>query len=369
MKKRLISVTGPTQLIFAVAAIKTRSTLDEAKNYIIIHNSAGNKSLKAETLNTIYKMLNVWNWANIVEINDIFFKMQKFVINKKNLYAVKELLKFKNLKKEVEDIKKELKERIGSDKFDEIYLCKWNSYQEWTLKSIYPEAKKIFYEGGIGTYINNKRYKLALKKIIKKILYKLFGIDDIFCASFKKKEFNEGYLLRPDLCPKDLRKIIYDLHKNKVEAIKSAISDIRNSLGLYNLYIDEHKPVILLVESALHRIGFSFDKEIEIYHKSLTNIKNRTSETKVLLKPHPRNDRYHIELLKKKLMISEIDNRLSHLPIEIIPSCQNIKTIISHISTSVFTLKEIYDIDSVLTVEDSSQFSAIKDFLNNNTIN
>lgn len=192
------------------------------------------------------------------------------------------------------------------------------------LKKYYPNAKFIFYEEGLLSYLK-PIFDIKLKKIITKNL--------CFYNNFNK---NLNYLIE-----NGFGIFKKNIHFIKEEIFNNSISDIKKLLNISfnNLNLNQSKNVLFIPQYYNNNNKYLFAQKVQQYLKIINQLLNNGYT--VLIKDHPKDKNFSLEKylkigLKGNPNIIYLNN-INKFPVELFINDLNIDFVFSVYSTTLFS--------------------------------
>ncbi|EGJ34995.1 MULTISPECIES: polysialyltransferase family glycosyltransferase [Moorena] len=364
--KRIITCQGSIQLVTALSVLSYREKEQKDLNikyedYLVIYHlysPPGQIDEFAAFIKTIAEL--VGEWHKIVYITP------------EQLSDIESRLDYSSPSK----IFRMVHEMVGTNRADEIYLCRNWMFGNKLLINIYKSAQKICYGDSIGFYfsVNSKALfpetqenKPNLINYIqaryKSLLNKVKTILKIKTSLKPRLKFDIGYFVLPDVFGESPPMKTVTL--NKVWLLET----FQKLRGLVNPeYILQFRkniaesPVSILLTSNLSEAGrMSLENEIAAYREFLI-CEGIEPNTVLVLKPHPRDDNVKLQKLEyalsylfdKIIVLSEPD--LFFLPFEVffseaflpLDSSRNNQPRVFAVSTACLSLKLLFNVPSIV---------------------
>lgn len=298
---RVICVQGTIQLAVAINALLLRENSLKTRdhkfvNILIVYGLFVPKNQEPLFFSVIQKMASsLLIWERIIYLDSDIISRLNRIITEKGLF----------------DFKKQFKAIIGVDECDEIYLGR-----EWQLGNLlmmtyFSDAYKICYGDGIGlyfgeTYFSGNGKVSRLGKLVKSVkerlalAYRHPQRKPLF-KKYTRKTFDYGYLVFPnisgDLPSFKYERVPTDFLKRTIDAFSNHFSfEILSAVN----WMDSNVSILLTTNfSEANRT--SLDNELRLYNDFLGSGKS-CEKNLLVIKPHPRDDRTKIELIKESFI-------------------------------------------------------------------
>ncbi|MFK7833708.1 MAG: polysialyltransferase family glycosyltransferase [Winogradskyella sp.] len=322
MKSRLFIVSGPSQLLFLSAALLKNKELEteDFKDVILFKGKDIDSHKRSINLQIAHK---VWNWHNILWLKEI------------NFY---------NNSSQKKSVKKQF------DSVDEIWVCMPYGLEELSLSVLFPSAKIVYFDDGLGSYAIPNTLKGYLKKpsFLKKKFSLYFkrttqALKDVFKdKTFKMPSFSyyQRYMLFSEFSKNEVlpsKRVIVDWYYLKIQLVKCKV-DINTHLQLKN------KKTCLILGQYFSLFGYiNRTQELQHYIKLCKNLESRGYA--IIWKEHPKNSKPFYKDLKEE--ISSIQNLNDYyddaIPIELIVSNLDVQLYLAATSTSLVILDKVFN--------------------------
>jgi hypothetical protein len=350
MKSRICIAPSPWQLIMLSAALQQAAfncpNREATKNYLVIQGFGLTDTLE----NSILKTANhLGNWEQIVQIDE--FNDRANLVS--NYWNFGKLLK-------------EIAERIGTERADEIWVSKLKGLTQRLIFEAYPGAKIFLYEDGLGTYNSSLYDTYSWKTMVcqPKVFLKLakkYLIDEFspygrtyngFClSSFHMRRLSGSYLYLAKYIKNQkffLQKPQFLIADNiLISKIESCASLVENDSVFNKNNFSSGDRWVLLLGQCFALSGFmDVEQEFSVYSQIVSLLLARGY--KVFWKEHPRIDRPFFPKLEANYASSNLKNlsTYSTLPIEVFVTQLNIRACVAASSSSLFYLPRIHHIES-----------------------
>ncbi len=366
---RLIVATGPWQIILAASALRQETIeLDTiSMDYLILcgHN------LSNEFKQTMMSIaISVWNWQGIIWTEDL-------------LYSNLPILNSDNFLK----ISQTLKKRIPAINYDEIWLCHLAQNTAKFILETYQKAAIILYEDGLHSYVSyehidlldthNLITKKELKLLLKRfILRQAKPYDIINKRGLCQRHLNRlkrvhlsllNYLPVPEYMNQAVIK------KIQAESLITSVKAIQRNIKLNNI-LNSRKSldnnVLVLGQCFSKWEIISWQEEFKLYKNICSTLIHNNLVP--LWKEHPRvNKPFYDSLVNELPSVKKIDLNFHYSwPIEIFLDQLDIKACVAATSTSLFYLKEIFEIPTYTFAHElpnlsNQEFSSMADIVIN----
>jgi hypothetical protein len=327
--KRVIGCFGSSQLITALSVLKCREQEQqhlnyEYKNYLIIYDLLSPKGQIDGFAALVQQMAELaCPWEAIAYLKPEQLENLKY---KLNFSKPTEIFSF-------------IHQLVGTDSADEVYLCRnWTTGDELITNS-YPDAERICYGDGLGVYLPESYFlnRLAARpakqdaegiygalqsrcKEVKEYLKGILGLRTIL----KPLEFDQGYFFLPNALGEAPPMKTVAIDKRVALKVMEHMRDLLQGDFIEALRgLTAHRPtVILLTANHAEQGRMTVENEILAY-KEFLKAQNFSSESVLLIKPHPRDGASKIQQLKSELqeLFSEIvlltEANLFFIPFEV----------------------------------------------------
>lgn len=324
---RLFVVGGVSQLYFLVASLeseKERIGSITTTDYLVLTGVQLTDKRRIITENVARK---VWNWTKIIWKEEF----EKDLISNQILKNKKILVN--------------IREEIGLNSVDELWLCVPFGKTEKIFYYAFPDAKIVYSEEGLGGYIQNNDLKSLLKhpSIFKKkckIFFNRFVLNHYLNKKtnfnlWPLKSFEKSYFLFPELLTSKSKS------RSCFKIKKTHFFEVLDKLKTNDISLQEgHKCLIL--GQCFHKFGMlTWEEEKKLYENTCKQILGQGIN--VYWKEHPKNN-------KPFFASFQLDERLKNLndffdfemPVEIIANDLDFDFFVSATSTSLIIFQEYY---------------------------
>ena len=320
MKNRLFIGKGTSQLLFLAASLNKNKKIDRGNYRDILIFKGVNYELNLK----FYKKLisSIWTWHNLLFLDP----------EDENDYT--------------DQIKKISKEY---SQLNEIWVCMPFNRLEEELLCLYPSAKIVQYDDGLGSYVlpNTFFEYLAKPSLLNKHLRLYF--KRLF--NFFKKCLKLNFDAFPELGYKKKYRLFSNFHQKFNLYKKDIIVDwiyLKEEILRFDLKVKKisksDKKTCLVLGQYFSLYGY-LDRQEELNHylRLCKFIENQGYY--IFWKEHPRNHNPFYNEIKQSIKSFE---NLSHsdgrdIPIELIASQLNIDLFVSVTSTSLITLNKLFN--------------------------
>jgi hypothetical protein len=329
--KRIVTCQGSIQLVAALSVIAYRDAQEhtsDTENHLVIYElNAPAEQLEhfVTLIQTMATSLSAWTSITYLSAAQLAaLKQQLFTMAPTRLFNT-------------------LYEWIGTDRVDEIYLCRNWQFSNQLLINAYQAAQKICYGDGIGIYFPGNsaaffatptaatlpwaerisRTLIATSKQIFRDSLSLLQTHLRVGTVLKTIDFDQGYFVLPDAM--ELPPMPYQRMGND-----HTLQIIKVLTGLVNLdfvtqlqaEIGDAPIAVLLTANLSESERLSPADELQAYTEFLQAAQLPT-QTVLVIKPHPRDDLQKIRQLQAQLspyfqkVLTLTEPELFYLPFEI----------------------------------------------------
>jgi hypothetical protein len=357
IKTRFAFVNGIWQLCMVVAALKQEQVNNPQQKYqdflIVYTRSKGSFSNPELTQFVINASSQFWDWHGVAEIDWMPNEWSpEFKKNKQR--TVQPLLEQFHIN------------NISAIK--EIWLSQIHFLHQRLFADIFYKSKLVLYEDGLHTYSNTPylinfpqvNFKQPISNIIE---YKKF-IRNYIQGNFNwiNQGIKKEHLRRVKKFYSVLgRKIAIPVPINMVptelvdkQLLKTLFSELYNRLGCnldLKLHSNNQKKIALFLGSNFSHIPtFPRELEIAVFTETIHSLQN---EYLIFWKEHPRCQKPLFNDIKIKFQPGTIIylSEEKNIPVEILISHQKIDLCCSTLSSSLFYLNDIYNINTITCVK------------------
>jgi hypothetical protein len=364
--KRVVTCQGGIQLVAALAALHTRETEQqrsdvEYEDYLVIYDLYAPDSQLPQFTNAVQRMARALrDWKSIV----YFSKEQMVELDQQLTFATKA------------QVYQHIRDLVGVDKADEIYLCRNWQFGNSLMLNVYRDAWKVCYGDSIGIYFSEAYFspaaatngrpplKAAVRQQLSRIKHSLRNrltgdqtpsrdivLDEI--------EFDIGYFLLPEILhetpPMETRLVNKATTAEIFRRLARAL-DPEQILAQYG-YLADVSAVILMTSNFSEASRMSSENELVAYREFLERLK-LPRESTLIIKPHPRDGEEKIRELGRRLsdmfanVVLLMDQNLFFTPFEVfliqifLGSPRNLEIIT--FSTACLSLPILFDIRPII---------------------
>jgi hypothetical protein len=320
--KRLVACFGSIQLLTALSVLSCREQEQQGlnyqyENYLVItplFTPEGQNEEFASFIENMAKSIGIWQKIVYVPLEQV------------NLIAKK--LKYLGLP----GVSNSVREQLGIQHPDEIYLARGWGLENRILMNIYESAEKICYGDGIGIYFSPSVFHAAQKSADRSPIGKslVSKVQKFFRQSaLPEKDFDIGYFSLPsafgEVPPMKTVIVNKGIYLQSFQNLKRKLSDLidLNYINDIRQKIQNTSTSILLTSNFSEAAGrMSLESEIAAYREFLES-QGIPQKSILLIKPHPRDSKHKILQLKSALsdLYSDIlilaEDFLFYLPFEV----------------------------------------------------
>lgn len=362
--KRLIHATGTWQIIMAASALRQEAALSDrvSKDYLVLSAPRLFDEIKQIMLQIASA---VWSWQAIIWAEDL---LDNNLPNFDRINFPSHLQAFR--------------ERVAVKKFDELWVCKLPAKAEKIIVETYASASIVIYEDGLQSYVPYDNWSLFERQTL---------------SDPKKLKTNLAHRVKGKLggdfrCINHYRCICLN-HINRISKVyfflgrhipvpiyfKARLKQIENQFILQNLEAIYNSSKMqfaqILEQQAQSKNLFlvlgqcfsewkllSWEEELEIYSKIFSILTEHNFT--LLWKEHPRMTQpFYKELTSRYSAINPLELNLHFSwPIELFVKPLNLVGCVSITSTSLFYLKDLFDIPTYTFATDKLESFINPDF-------
>jgi hypothetical protein len=362
---RLVLATGPWQTIMAASAIRqsTSALKQTPKDYLVL---SGYK-LSDETKQTMMSIAPlVWNWEAIIWAEDVLH-LDFPSFNQENFPSYLQAFK----------------QRVPVDKVAEIWGCKLQDAAEKIMAEAYPSAKIVIYEDGLHSYIDYEDWELFDLKVLtnyQDFKYKFkqrvkeqlgyFDCINKYCICRKHIDrISQVYLALTKTLPvpnylkkrRNVRQLEKDFVLETLSAIATKSETVQQAISQQN----PQKNKVLVLGQCFSLWGlFTWEEELSIYSKIISLLLEYNFTP--IWKEHPRMTQpFYQQLVNKHSSLQTLELNLHYsYPIELFVKELNLIGCVSLTSTSLFYLKDLFEIPTYTLAKELSDRCLEKNVLN-----
>jgi hypothetical protein len=333
MKRRLLTVQGPLQYITGYIAYRHENPPSpDVEDFLLLYDFFCAPEIEEEIADSIRALSASSPWSHIIFIDS---------------HEMKRLMR-----RRYADSIKAIQARIGSDHFDEVYVCRdYLGHGSPLLLNSYPAAKKVAYGDSFGLVGQREAIEQTNAPPAMRTRLRNFA-RQLILGEPAKVDFDVAILPLPiDVSGRYFSNI--DLIVPTKNHVRACVEQIYAHLPDLQLYCkklveagtsgDRH----LYLLSNLSASGLTTaSSELNLYTEVIQNCS--PSGATIYLKPHPRSTfevlNQLVDRLKDDYKVILVDDpRFSRIPIELwvelIQHCE----VIAMYSTSAINLKYLYD--------------------------
>jgi|GEM_PF-5359867 len=306
--KRVVTCQGTIQLVTALSVLNYREKEQRKlkysyENYLAIYDLYAPSGQLDAFVATIEKMARqMLCWKNIVYITP---EQIKAIAGKLNSTGSSKIFRL-------------VRDLVGVDTADEIYLCRNWQFGHQLLINTYQSAQKICYGDSIGLYFSSTSTAFypvlapdlkqpefdllaSLKNKVKPWIHFIKEKANLK-TMLKTLEFDIGYFVLPDVLGElpPMETVTLD-RQELLEVLKPLIALVDpTDIANFTATVADRSIFILLTSNFSEAGRMSLENEIFAYRQFLMS-ENRDSNPVLLIKPHPRDSKLKIEKLKDNL--------------------------------------------------------------------
>lgn len=307
--RRIVTCQGGIQLVAALAALGTRETEQktsgahyEYEDFLVIYDLLAPPEQLEDFARVVKKMaMAVHEWRTIV------------YITKDQMDDIEAAF----ISSSTDNVLDRIQELVGAGMADEIFLCRNWQFGNRLMINAYRSAQKICYGDSIGIYFSEAYFLPAVAndgKTSKSLREKLrclkisvkarIALPQVFHrkTTLRELNFDIGYFLLPDILgqapPMTTRlvkkELMYEIFRQLAEALGP--DDIRNRYK----HIANASTVFLMTSNFSEASRMPAESELSAYREFLKR-QNFPNESKLVIKPHPRDGEEKIKQLGQTL--------------------------------------------------------------------
>ena len=342
---RLVVATGSWQIILAASAIRqeTAALSIFPKDYLLLWLPGPSNEMK-QTMTHIASL--VWDWQSIIWVDTLpYIDWSRFShINLSQFVGA-------------------LRNQIPIAQFDEVWITKLVDKAQKLVVESYPLASLVVYEDGLSSYVPSEYWRFLTskpaskpKKLMRKLRHSFFENFDCLnreclCPNHINR-IEKAYLFLAKSLPVPgyLSNCVKPINK---ESVLTTINIIYEA-HIKNVYkiAKAKNPVLVLGQCFSKWNLITWEEELAIYGKvfSLLADYNLTP----IWKEHPRMERPFFKSLveiKQSIQPVELNVHFSW-PVELFANQLNLSGCVSIMSTSLFYLKDLFNIPTYTVVKE-----------------
>ncbi|PPS43576.1 polysialyltransferase family glycosyltransferase [Chroococcidiopsis sp. TS-821] len=325
--KRLVACFGSIQLATALSVLSYRAKEQQELNYVyedylVITPLFAPQGQNEEFAAFIEKMAkSIHSWKKIVYLS---LEKTKSLTDKINASNVSEVAKL-------------VRDFVGVECPEEIYLARtWNTENQ-LLMNVYEAAEKICYGDGIGIYFSHAAFlpqntspeaTLSLSNLYKNFKKQIKGVLPKK-KKFRKQEFDIGYFSLPyafgEVPPMETVVLDRSVYIKTFQTLRKALDNLIDAdyINKLKAAIQNYSVSVLLTSNFSEAHRMPVEKEIKAYREFLLT-QGIPSNSILLIKPHPRDSKEKILQLQSELndlyakIILLNEEFLFYLPFEVL---------------------------------------------------